>query len=39
VGGASLNYMEFSGIVEAAYRQQHQAQDKDPTKASHAARS
>jgi triosephosphate isomerase (TIM) len=27
VGGASLNYHEFSGIVEAAYRVNHQAED------------
>ncbi len=27
VGGASLNYIEFSGITEAAYRLAHQAED------------
>lgn len=28
VGGASLNYHKFSGIVDAAYRQRHQDEDK-----------
>ncbi len=27
VGGASLNYEEFTGIVEAAYRSRHQAEE------------
>lgn len=29
VGGASLNYHEFSGIVEAAYRVNHQTENND----------
>lgn len=29
VGGASLNYKEFSGIVDAAYRQNHGRTEKD----------